>query len=298
MNSLVLLNHKSKINKSLLGWYKHYARVLPWRKTHNPYRILISEVMLQQTQVSRVLQKYPEFLRRFPSMKALAAARPADVIRAWAGMGYNNRALRLQQLAQNVQTKCKGRLPSDPTALESLPGIGRYSANAIACFAFGKHVPVVDTNVRRVFSRMLGKQISIAEEWKCAEQMLPRSNVYHWNQGLMELGALVCSSANPQCPVCPLKFYCRSAGRIVSPTKRKPASSTKPKIPDRIYRGKIITVLRSLNGRSAMNSIQLLERVKPKIGKRKLAKLLGSLRRDGLLQIIAHNQIQYISLPT
>jgi A/G-specific adenine glycosylase len=291
-----LHNRKSKINRSLLVLYKQHARTLPWRETHNPYRILISEVMLQQTQVSRVQQKYPEFLRKFPTIRALASARSSEIIRAWEGMGYNNRALRLLRLAVIVMQDYNGRLPDDPDVLESLPGIGKYTANAIACFAFGKQVPVVDTNVRRVFSRMLGKQINAAEEWECASLLLPRTNAYNWNQGLMELGALICSSANPQCSICPLKLFCRSSGKITS-TKKYKSSASRKKIPDRIYRGKIISVLRRINARASIDSLRLLKKLEPKISQGRMEILLNGLREDGLIQIMDRNQKQYISLP-
>ena len=148
--------------------------------------------MLQQTQVNRVEQKYPEFLRRFPTFRSLASARTSNVIRAWAGMGYNNRAIYLQQTALRVVREFNGRLPRDINVLQRLPGIGRYTANAIACFAFGHQTAVVDTNVRRVLSRLFPLQMQTMDEWDLAEWILPKGNAYDWNQALMELGGALC----------------------------------------------------------------------------------------------------------
>jgi A/G-specific adenine glycosylase len=211
MSRLSISKRQSAIISSLLSWYRKYARPLPWRETRNPYRILVSEIMLQQTQVSRVLQKYPEFLKRFPNFTSLAHARAADVIRAWSGMGYNNRALRLYRIAQQVVHEHKGRLPSDSDTLQTFPGIGRYSANAIACFAFEQPIAVVDTNVRRVLARLFPRQARTMDEWKLAEWALPKGKAYDWNQALMELGALRCSVYNPTCATCPLNRLCNSA---------------------------------------------------------------------------------------
>src|SRR5512139_1248480 len=142
------------IRKRLLGWYRSSARPLPWRRTRNPYRILLSEVMLQQTQVSRVLIHYRRFLRRFPNLWSLSQAGTADVLRAWRGMGYNNRAVRLRNLAADVCSTKGGKLPQTVEELRSLPGIGRYTAGAVSCFAFGRRVPIVDTNIQRVLGRV------------------------------------------------------------------------------------------------------------------------------------------------
>src|SRR3989304_2543866 len=148
------LSRLGTLRRRLLAWYRSSARPLPWRKTHNPYRILVSEVMLQQTQVNRVLIHYRRFLKRFPTLRSLSRAGTADVLRAWRGMGYNNRAVRLRNLAKEVCATMGGRLPGTVGALRSLPGIGRYTAGAVACFAVGLPVAMVDTNIQRVFNRL------------------------------------------------------------------------------------------------------------------------------------------------
>ena len=172
-------NNRTRLTGLVLRWYARHGRILPWRETRNPYRILISETMLQQTQVQRVLTRYPEFLHRFPTFRSLAKAPLRDVVMIWRGMGYNNRAVRLHLLARAVVQEHDGVLPDNHEALSALPGIGRYTANALLAFAFGRTVPVVDVNVRRVLSRILWEMESmnsVQEEkavWKAAERLLP-----------------------------------------------------------------------------------------------------------------------------
>jgi len=199
--------------RKLLAWYKRNARVLPWRETRNPYAVLVSEFMLQQTQVSRVLDYYPRFLKRFPTIEKLARARPKTVREAWEGMGYYARAANLHALAKQV-AETGYRIPDDPEDLRTLPGVGRYTAGAVACFAYEKPVATVDTNVRRVLERVFGAK----DVWKLAEKLVPKKGERAWrfNQALMELGALVCTARKPKCPICPVRSDClavRSATR-------------------------------------------------------------------------------------
>jgi len=208
--------------RKLLAWYKRNARVLPWRETRNPYAILVSEFMLQQTQVSRVLDYYPRFLKRFPTIETLARARPKTVREAWDGMGYYARAANLHALAKQV-AETGYRIPDDPEDLRTLPGVGRYTAGAVACFAYEKPVPTVDTNVRRVLERAFGSK----DVWKLAEKLVPKKGERAWrfNQALMELGALVCTARKPKCPECPVRSDCladRSMERIRSPRSARP----------------------------------------------------------------------------
>ena len=292
------LNRKLKIQKHLLMWYQKNARSLRWRKTKNPYRILLSEVMLQQTQVNRVQLKYPEFLRQFPNFASLAQARTADVIRTWSGMGYNNRALRLQQIAKCVIAEYGGRLPRNVETLQQLPGIGRYTAHAIACFAFGMQTATVDINVQRVLSRLFPQRTQSADMWKLAEQMLPREKAYDWNQALMELGGIICTASKPYCIECPLKQYCPSA---FLPMKQKQVErKTNTIIPNRIYRGRIIAALRKIAHHRSIETNRVAKMVKPDFSSRQkkwLVTLLNSLLRDGLIQIHSRNRKIYISLP-
>ncbi len=200
----------------LLEWYERVGRKLPWRETDDPYAILVSEMMLQQTQVDRVLPKYREFLERFPTLEALAEASTAEVIRAWAPLGYNMRAVRLQAIARQVVAEYQGQIPSSVTELLKLKGVGRYTAGAIACFAHQQQVATVDTNIRRVLHRLfVGIEKPEApprdeDAWRLAEAALPMGEAYRWNQALMDLGATVCTAATPVCENCPMQSICRA----------------------------------------------------------------------------------------
>jgi len=193
--------------RKLLAWYKRNARVLPWRETRNPYAILVSEFMLQQTQVNRVLDYYPRFLKRFPTIASLARSKPKAVMEAWDGLGYYARARNLHQLAKRV-AETGNRIPDDPVKLRTLPGVGPYTAGAVACFAYEKPVATVDTNVRRVLERAFASK----DVWKLAEKLVPKNGARAWrfNQALMELGALVCKARSPLCPECPVRNNCRT----------------------------------------------------------------------------------------
>ncbi len=203
--------------RKLLIWYKKAARELPWRDTRNPYAILVSEFMLQQTQVSRVLEYFPRFMARFPTIDALARSRPKAVMEQWDGLGYYARAANLHALARVVRTTMAGKLPDNPEELEKLPGVGRYTAGAVACFAYEKAVPAVDTNVKRVLSRAFEPK----DVWKLAERIMPRDGKRAWkfNQAMMELGALVCTARAPKCQDCPVKNHCRYTARLNSQTR-------------------------------------------------------------------------------
>ena len=193
----------------LLTWYAANARDLPWRRTHDPYAILVSEVMLQQTQVARVVPRYLEWLERWPTVETLAAAAPADVILAWSGLGYNRRAVNLHRCAQAVAAR-RG-FPREPDELEKLPGIGPYTAAAVACFAFGAQVAAPDTNAKRVLERAFGDP----------DLAPPPGRAYEWNQALFDLGREVCIARRPRCEVCPLAAECPSRGRTYAPLRKQ-----------------------------------------------------------------------------
>ena len=194
--------------RKLLIWYKKAARDLPWRETRNPYAVLVSEFMLQQTQVSRVLEFYPRFLKRFPTIEALARARPKAVMEQWDGLGYYARARNLHKLAREVTRRHDGTLPGSPEDLRTLPGVGPYTAGAVACFAYEQPVAAVDTNVKRVLGWVFRKK----DVWGLATAIMPRNGKRAWkfNQALMELGALVCVARKPRCAVCPVRRECLS----------------------------------------------------------------------------------------
>jgi len=198
-----------EMQDALLRWFGETARDLPWRTTRDPYAILVSEVMLQQTQVARVLERYGPWLERWPTPAALAAAPTADVLRAWSGLGYNRRALSLQKAARRVVEL--GEFPRDIAGLEQLPGIGPYTARAIACFAFDAQVTALDTNVRRVLERSLGT----------TDVAPPPGRAWDWNQALFDLGAQVCIARVPRCEVCPLAELCPSRGQTFAPLRRQ-----------------------------------------------------------------------------
>ena len=288
-------NRLKKIHKAVLCWYTRHGRDLPWRKTRKPYRILLSEVMLQQTQVSRVLAKYPLFLKRFPNFKSLSATRTDTVIRAWRGMGYNNRSVRLQILAKQVTKECAGKLPQSLPELERLPGIGPYTAHALACFAFGQNVPVVDTNIRRVLQRLFPSK---SDEWKTAQRVLPKRNAYDWNQALMDLGATVCLPRNPRCNICPVVTDCPSSFRQFKRTftpKREPSRNG---IPNRIYRGRIVELLRM--SRRPLRATHVGEQIMSRFARkdiRWLKDILNGLERDGLLRLKNGKSELRVSLP-
>lgn len=212
----------------LLGWYDAHARDLPWRKSRDPYRVWLSEIMLQQTRVAAVLEHYRIFLKRFPIVQKLAAARESSVLAAWSGLGYYRRARMLHAAAKLVVKEHGGRFPETSEALRKLPGVGRYTAAAVASIAFAEPVAVVDGNVERVLSRFLGKQLDERSTWAAAEELLDRKRPGDANQAMMELGATVCLPRDPQCLLCPVSEFC--ATRADLPRTSKPAPQTKREI--------------------------------------------------------------------
>lgn len=202
------------LHAALLRWYRRAKRDLPWRRDPTPYRVWVSEIMLQQTTVAAVTPKYEAFLRRFPDPAALAAAPEEDVLSHWAGLGYYSRARNLHRAAAAIMTEHGGRIPADFDAILSLPGVGRYTAGAVLSIALGKPYPVVDGNVIRVLSRLLGMPGRTGDPafvrtiWSEAEKILSREKPGDWNQALMELGATLCSPRAPSCDACPLTGHC------------------------------------------------------------------------------------------
>jgi A/G-specific adenine glycosylase len=198
----------------LLSWYRRHGRDLPWRKTEDPYHILVSEIMLQQTQVDRVLPKYAEWLEKFPSLHALAGAPEEEVAQAWRPLGYNIRPRRLQSIARESVEKYGGALPSDEATLLSFKGIGQYTAGAIRSFAFRERAAILDTNVARVLYRVYvgsGDPKSHAMKrhlWTLSETLVPERHVFDFNQALMDFGAMICVARAPKCLLCPMKKEC------------------------------------------------------------------------------------------
>lgn len=206
----------NEVASRLLPWYADNARSLPWRETRDPYHIWISEIMLQQTQVATVIPYYHRFLERFPDLRALGTADVHDVLRLWEGLGYYRRARQLHAAALKMVTEHDGMFPTTFADVIRLPGIGRYTAGAILCFAFGQRHPILEANTLRLYSRLIAlrevPQTSQGQKvlWRFAEEILPHSNVAEMNQGLMELGSRVCTPREPACLLCPLKDLCRA----------------------------------------------------------------------------------------
>ncbi|MGD1278384.1 MAG: A/G-specific adenine glycosylase [Tepidisphaeraceae bacterium] len=222
--TLAEVNPRFNVARRLLGWYARHRRDLPWRppRDHshapiNPYTILVSEFMLQQTQVATVIPYFRRFMDRFPTLQALAAAKERQVLRLWQGLGYYRRARNLHAAAKKIAADFAGRVPHDPAILQTMPGIGRYTAGAVASLAYGARAPIVDGNVARVLCRLHlirrdpRRPQTIRHLWQIAEQLLPRTRVGEFNSALMELGATLCTPGDPQCPLCPLRRYCRAA---------------------------------------------------------------------------------------
>jgi A/G-specific adenine glycosylase len=231
----------------LLGWYRRNGRALPWRTTDDPYHILVSEVMLQQTQVDRVLPKYEEWLARYPSLSTLASADEADVVQTWRPLGYNIRPRRLQAIAREAVERYDGRLPGDEATLRGFKGIGPYTAGAIMSFAFRQRAAIVDTNVARVLYRVFvgdgdpKAHAMKAHLWEVSRAVLPYRHVFDFNQALMDFGATVCSARKPLCDACPMARGCVTVaaasaarpvrGRLQGPAGTERAPSRSPARP-------------------------------------------------------------------
>ena len=201
-----------KFCKLLLTWYGAHARDLPWRESHDPYQVWLSEIMLQQTRVAAVIAHYQEFLRRFPTLQKLARAREASVLAAWSGLGYYRRARMLHAAAKLIVRKRGGQFPATAKELLELPGVGRYTAAAIASIAFGQPVAVVDGNVERVLQRLLARPLAGEELWQATDGLLDRGRPGDFNQAMMELGATVCTPRGPACEACPVWDLCATRG--------------------------------------------------------------------------------------
>jgi A/G-specific adenine glycosylase len=214
-----------KLRHALLTWYEEHRRELPWRRDAHPYRVWVSEIMLQQTRVAAVMDHYARFLHRFPTVQALAAAREASVLAAWSGLGYYHRARRMHQAAKVIARERNQSFPRTAEEWRELPGVGRYTAAAIASIAFGEAVAVVDGNVERVLDRVFGAVEGREAAWQRAAALLDRERPGDFNQAMMELGATVCTPRAPQCPMCPLHDWCMSRG--ANPVRPQPTRKRK-----------------------------------------------------------------------
>jgi A/G-specific adenine glycosylase len=215
-------SQQRRFRKNLLAWYDLHRRDLPWRESRDPYRVWLSEIMLQQTRVAAVIEHYHEFLRRFPTVEKLAAAREASVLAAWSGLGYYRRARMMHAAARIIVREYGGKFPATEEGLRLLPGIGRYTAAAIASIAFDEQTAVVDGNVERVLQRVSGKRLAGEELWQAANRMLHAKRPGDFNQAMMELGAVVCTPRAPGCLTCPVVELCATRGDLVAINKPAP----------------------------------------------------------------------------
>src|SRR5579872_1226028 len=210
---------KRRFQQRLLEWFDRHKRDLPWRRDRDPYRIWLSEIMLQQTRVAAVVDHYQRFLQRFPSIEKLASARESSVLAAWSGLGYYRRARMLHAASKKIVKQYGGNFPRRTEDLLALPGIGRYTAAAIASIAFDEPIAVVDGNVERVLKRVRGKNLAGEQLWSAAAEFLDRGRPGDFNQALMELGAVLCSPRQPQCLLCPVSDLCVTRGELQRPAK-------------------------------------------------------------------------------
>lgn len=291
-----------RIRRLLLDWYARHGRAhLPWRTTRDPYRILVSEFMLQQTQVDRVLPKYESFLEAFPDFTALAIAGTADVLRLWKGLGYNSRAVRLKQIAEQVVQRHGGAMPRDERTLRALPGIGPYTVAAIRAFAFECDDAAIDTNVRRVAHRALHglehpPAVAQGQLDADARALVPPGRGHDWNSAMMDLGATICTARAPKCLICPLQPACAAApidaaalerARARHAPKRSPQEAIPFEQTTRYARGRIIDRLRELPPGHRISLLQLHDDVTRGIGRtpENLGALVEALARDGLVDV-------------
>ncbi len=284
--------HSNTVSKVFL-WWDSEKRDLPWRITRDPWAILVSEFMLQQTQVSRVVPKYNMFLERFPNPTLCAKSNPGEIIELWSGLGYNRRAINLYRAAEIIADKHQGIVPDELSILLDLPGIGDYTARAILAFSYEQNVAVVDVNVKRVLSRLEGRTLSINEAQSIADQNLPKGEGWRWNQAMIEIGATICTARKIQCGHCPLRENCTWTKDQTAPD---PANSIKRRNletfegSDRQGRGKLITALRNE---------PIMEKDIPQIvgwtnDHKRCKRVLKKLEKDGLVVISDSGKI---SLP-
>jgi len=298
MSSAVALSRQHR----LLRWYRRHGRTkLPWRATRDPYRVLVSEFMLQQTQVARVLPKYEAFIARFPDFSTLATAATADVVRAWQGLGYNSRAIRLKRIAEIACAIYNGTLPNDQSVLAALPGMGPYTVSALRAFAFEDDAAALDTNVRRVTHRL---HFGIEYPAQAPERValvascdVPRGKAHAWNSALMDLGSLVCTARAPKCGECPLRDACRAypleparleRSRTQHAKKRSPQEALPFVATTRFARGRIVDRLRAVPAAQTVSVKRLREQLQDVLPAPSLAALddtLASLARDGLVRL-------------
>lgn len=283
-----------EITQRLLDWYDENARPFPWRsEAIDPYVVLLSETMLQQTQASRVAEYLPRFLALFPNVQTLASATNGEILRSWKGMGYNSRALRLRDAAKVISEQYAGVVPRDTNVLRSLPGVGPYTSAAITCFAYNTYVVVLDVNVRRVYSRLHSTQSTTADVLPddtlalFAASVIPATASARWHHAVMDLGATICTARLPTCSACPLSDLCPSANLMTAKARARRSEPTFRGEPRRLWRGRVVEHLRGNTGSGI--SIARLASVLFGIDHhdedvRWLTELVAALQKDGLVK--------------
>lgn len=275
--------HVEHLQKQILGWYAEHGRELPWRDHEEPWAVMMSEFMLQQTPVARVLPVFDVWIERWPTPADLAAAPSSEVLRAWGRLGYPRRALRLHEAARTIVTEHAGIVPSDPESLLALPGVGEYTAAAILSFAHDARAVVLDTNVRRLFARLItGVERPPAHltrgEREMAGAMMPDHDAHVWAAATMELGALVCTARRPSCEVCPVSAHCAWLGAGSPPSDAPAPRAQSWHGTDRQCRGSLLAALRENTG-----PLRLVEFAEAWEDAEQRERCLGSLVADGLV---------------
>ena len=293
-----------RLRQRLLAWHRRHGLRAPWRTSGDPYHALVAAVMAQQTQISRVLPKFDEFVAAFPTIEALAAAATGDVLRLWAPLGYNLRALRLQRAARRIVRA--GEFPRVAEELERIEGVGAFTAAIVTSFAFGERVAAVDTNVRRVVTRLLAGEPAGRVPERALRQaadglVAPRASG-RWNQAIMDLGAQVCTARAPRCDACPLARWCRArplfaatgAPRRVAEAREAYRAQPAFRRSRRYYRGRIVQALRELPTGASLAPSDLLDRLPDRDGidEATLLDLVSALRRDGLVRVVAGGRLR------
>ncbi len=289
---------RARMARALLAWYAcHGRRTLPWRVVRDPYRTLVSEFMLQQTQVERVVSAFERFVARFPDLRSLAAAPTAEVIRAWQGLGYNARAVRLKRVAEIAVERYGGAIPDDEAALRALPGIGPYTAAAILAFAYDRPVAAVDVNLRRVIHRLIfGAEyppaVSAARLDAIAGELVSRRRAHDWNSAMMDLGATICTARAPRCMICPLRRLCAAvpldATRLDALRARYGRRAARERFEHsaRYLRGRIVDRLRALPDGATVSLLDLHRELCDLVPRRtpeEFGEMVEALERDGLV---------------
>lgn len=274
----------NEIRTALSRWYRVHRRELPWRKTRDPYAIWVSEIMLQQTRVVAVIEYYERFMRLFPTVATLAAAKQENVVAAWSGLGYYRRARSLHAAARKIVDELDGEVPGTSVTLRELPGVGRYTSAAIASIAYGEPVAVVDGNVERVLHRLDGVERRGESVWARAQELLPPKAAGDWNQAMMELGATICTPATPACDKCPVQKWCKLPGHDVR--RSQPSRVKRESIYGFAIRNDRVYLRQRSKGESVMASMWELPAAETSTGANVVARVKHSITNSDYTVVV------------